>query len=196
MKKPEKSAGLVDSPSVPHDAVRAVDVNRGAVEANHPAVDANHCAVGANQGAADHRVVTIRNHPMSSETQAPVAVALVGDLIFESKIAATARAGGVAVQSVRTLDALVAQASAAGAVLVLMDLNVAGIGATKTGVSGAIARIHGECPATRIVAFASHVDAGLLEQARAAGADEVMPRSRFDASLAQILSTCPAARKS
>lgn len=39
-----------------------------------------------------------------------------------------------------------------------------------------------------VVGFASHVDAELLAAARAAGCDEVLPRSRFFASLADRIS--------
>jgi len=40
----------------------------------------------------------------------------------------------------------------------------------------------------RVVGFLSHVQRELAEQARAAGCDEVMPRSSFTQNLAAILS--------
>jgi hypothetical protein len=40
-----------------------------------------------------------------------------------------------------------------------------------------------------MVGFLSHVQVDLAEQARAAGCDEVMPRSKFTRDLAQILSS-------
>jgi len=40
----------------------------------------------------------------------------------------------------------------------------------------------------RIVAFGSHVDTALLEAARAAGVDEVLPRSAFFRRLPEVLS--------
>jgi hypothetical protein len=41
----------------------------------------------------------------------------------------------------------------------------------------------------RMVGFLSHVQVDLAEQARAAGCDEVMPRSKFTQNLAEILSS-------
>ncbi len=128
---------------------------------------------------------------MPEETSPPVALALVSDMIFESKISGTGRAVGVSVRTVRTPDALVSAASESGVGLILMDLNVAGAKTAET-----ITNLRSVCGLARIIGFASHVDAGLLEQAREAGADEVMPRSRFDASLGQIMTTCPAVPKS
>ena len=43
----------------------------------------------------------------------------------------------------------------------------------------AVAAVRAALPAARIVAFGSQVEGGLLEAARAAGADVVVPRSRF-----------------
>lgn len=43
----------------------------------------------------------------------------------------------------------------------------------------AIAAIRASHPNTRIVAYGSHVDQDAMEAARAAGADDVLPRSKF-----------------
>jgi len=126
-----------------------------------------------------------------AETATPAVLALVSDMIFESKIGGTGRAAGVSVKTVRTPAALLSAASAGGAAMVLVDLNVTG---SRT--ADVIAGLRRACGGVRIIGFASHVDADLLEQARLAGADEVMPRSRFDADLAAILATGPAGRRS
>jgi hypothetical protein len=39
----------------------------------------------------------------------------------------------------------------------------------------------------KVIAFGAHVQTGLLEAARAAGCDEVLPRSRFSAQLPELL---------
>lgn len=126
---------------------------------------------------------------MSTESSSSAVIALVSDMIFESKICGTGRASSVAVTTVRTPESLLATVSESGAALVLMDLSVAGEKTTET-----ITSLRGLSPKTRIIGFASHVDVERMQQARDAGADEVMPRSRFDASLGLLLSTCVAAR--
>ena len=51
----------------------------------------------------------------------------------------------------------------------------------------AIQRLRADKNAVRVVAFLSHVQTELAAQARAAGCDEVMPRSVFTQNLATIL---------
>src|SRR5882762_6477727 len=51
----------------------------------------------------------------------------------------------------------------------------------------AIQRLRAEKNGVRVVAFLSHVQTELAAQARAAGCDEVMPRSVFTQNLAAIL---------
>ena len=66
--------------------------------------------------------------------------------------------------------------------LLIVDLNSAGddaVDAVRAAVS------HPSRP--RVVAFVSHVDVDLADRARSAGADEVMPRSRFSQTLPQLL---------
>ena len=52
----------------------------------------------------------------------------------------------------------------------------------------AVARLRAAGNCVRVVAFLSHVQTGLAERARAAGCDEVLPRSSFTQNLAAILS--------
>jgi DNA-binding NarL/FixJ family response regulator len=61
-------------------------------------------------------------------------------------------------------------AGAEGAALVVIDL---------ARHAGAVAEVRQLCPTARIVAYGSHVDEAALEAARTAGADTVLPRSRF-----------------
>jgi DNA-binding NarL/FixJ family response regulator len=68
--------------------------------------------------------------------------------------------------------------------LVLFDLNSAKSEPVAT--IGAI-RADTEIASVRILGFASHVHLGLIEAARQAGADDVLPRSAFAARLPEIL---------
>jgi hypothetical protein len=45
----------------------------------------------------------------------------------------------------------------------------------------------GDLGGVRTIGFARHVDADLMDRARAAGCDEVLPRSRFFARLGELL---------
>ncbi|MDB5319891.1 MAG: hypothetical protein JWN40_1522 [Phycisphaerales bacterium] len=94
--------------------------------------------------------------------------------MFVSKVTATARALGVAVQVVRDPAQLPQQGGR-----LLVDLNQAGAieaaAAWKSAAGG------------QVIGFVSHVDTDTIERARAAGLDQVLPRSRFTATLEQII---------
>ncbi|MGH9076774.1 MAG: hypothetical protein ACRDY0_04875 [Acidimicrobiales bacterium] len=102
-------------------------------------------------------------------------VAHVPDLIDRSKVAAAAEVVGAELVLVRSAAGL-AEAAAAGADLVVLDLG-------RAGVLDAIAGL-GETPT---VGFASHVDADLIRRARAAGCGRVLARSAFFGHLPQAL---------
>lgn len=104
------------------------------------------------------------------------AVAVLQDLIFETKLRSTAKTLGVPMQVVRGASV---ELPAAG--LYIIDLN------TASEPIDVVRRLRQARSAARIVAFVSHVDEQLAAAARAAGADETMPRSRFDRELPQIL---------
>ncbi len=107
-------------------------------------------------------------------------LALVDDLFFQAKMMETAKQVGVALRVVSSGDALVQAAAAQAPALVLVDLNAR---------QGALAGLTQLCAAgqTPIVAFLSHVQTDLAAQARAAGCEQVLPRSKFTADLAEIL---------
>jgi hypothetical protein len=96
-------------------------------------------------------------------------VALVADLMDRSRIEA---AVGASVEFVRAVDEL----SGTDAAVVLVDLRVAPD-------PGTIRRL---VPTARIVAFGSHVDDEVLDAARAAGIDDVLPRSLFFRRLPEL----------
>ncbi len=117
-------------------------------------------------------------------------VALVADLIFGSKITGTARALNIPLKTVRSMtmlqqvvqDAAKAPGPDGAVALVIIDLNAAGAEAPA-----GLAALEKVDPRPRTVAFCSHVDTELMEAARAAGADNVLPRSAFTAQLPRIL---------
>jgi DNA-binding NarL/FixJ family response regulator len=95
------------------------------------------------------------------------------DLMDRSRI--TSALPGVEVVFVASPDALV---GLAGVSTVLVDLS-------KRGALDALAAI--VASGTRVIAYGSHVDRAILDAARAAGVDEVLPRSAFFARLADLL---------
>ena len=94
-------------------------------------------------------------------------IALVRDLMFVSKITATAAAAGTTVRIVRAP----AKLEVAAGQLLLVDLNL----------SGAIPAAVNWRAATggRTIGFVSHVDAATAAEAKSAGIDHVVARSRF-----------------
>ena len=118
----------------------------------------------------------------------PILVA-VDDLLFSSKIRATAKQLGLDVQFARTQEEILAQARTLDPALVIFDLNSAKIDAVA---AIAALKAASDSSRTRIVAFASHVHTALIAAARQAGADDVMPRSMFAAHLADVLASPPA----
>lgn len=93
--------------------------------------------------------------------------AYVPDLMDRSKLAA---AGDV------TFVSAPSDLAEVGADVVVVDLSRPGVLEALPDLAGA-----------RTVGFGSHVDRELLAAARAAGCDEVLPRSRFFARLGELL---------
>jgi CheY-like chemotaxis protein len=101
------------------------------------------------------------------------------DLIFTSKVTATARAAGLTVTPVRSADAAVAAARKSAPACVLVDLHNPGLD-----LPALLADLRAACPAMpRVIGYGSHVDVAALKAARAAGCDAVLPRSQFVAEL-------------
>jgi DNA-binding NarL/FixJ family response regulator len=111
-------------------------------------------------------------------------LAAVDDLLFSSKIRATAKQAGVDVTFARSPQEVIDQARAQKPSLIVFDLN-----SGKTDPVATIAALKGDAALSglRILGFASHVHADLIASARNAGADQVLPRSAFAANLAGIL---------
>ena len=117
-------------------------------------------------------------------------LALVDDLVFQSKLVETARQVRVELKVFASGEQFVAEALALteaepgqnSLTLLLVDLN------TKQAPLDAIRRLRATGLKVPIVAFLSHVQVDLAEHARAAGCSEVLPRSTFAGNVAAILS--------
>ena len=107
-------------------------------------------------------------------------VALMDDLFFQMKVAETAKHLGLELKVAANGDSLM-QLMESAPKLVIVDLNA------RSGALGAIERVRAGKNGVRMVGFLSHVQTDLAAQARAAGCDEVMPRSSFTQNLAAIL---------
>jgi DNA-binding NarL/FixJ family response regulator len=107
-------------------------------------------------------------------------VALMDDIFFQMKIAETAKHLGIEFKVATNTDALLGLLEPRPQ-LVIVDLNA------RNQPIDAIVKLRAASKDIRVVAFLSHVQRELAEQARKAGCDEVMPRSSFTQNLAEIL---------
>ena len=100
---------------------------------------------------------------------------LSDDLIFFSRIAATAQAAGLAVRQAKSPTFLVEMARRDPPRGVIVDLQNPGLD-----LPALLAQLREVCPAMpRVIGYGSHVEAELLRNAREAGCDPVLPRSKF-----------------
>jgi DNA-binding NarL/FixJ family response regulator len=100
---------------------------------------------------------------------------LCDDLIFFSRVAATARASGLLVKQVKTASDLLKHALTTPPACVILDLQNPGL--VLTNLLDELRASQNPMP--RVIAYGSHVEAETLRAARTAGCDAVMPRSRF-----------------
>jgi DNA-binding NarL/FixJ family response regulator len=112
-------------------------------------------------------------------------VALMDDIFFQMKVAETAKHLGIEFKVATNTDALLSLLEPRPQ-LVIVDLNA------RSQPIDAIVRLRAASKDIRVVAFLSHVQRELAEQARNAGCDEVMPRSSFTQNLTEILSPAKA----
>jgi DNA-binding response OmpR family regulator len=118
-------------------------------------------------------------------------VLLSRDLIFTSKITGTARELGARVLVAGDPNLALRLIGQWRPPVVFVDLAAGELVATP-----ALTALRREAGAgTAFVAFGSHVDTHALAEARAAGCDEVMPRSRFTSELSGLIRRhlCPGA---
>lgn len=105
------------------------------------------------------------------------------DLIWATRIKSTADDLGVPCRPVRNPDMLAQRLADSAPVALILDLETEEAGLELLGTLRADPR----GAAMRVLAFAPHVKKELMQQAREAGADEVLTRGAFDHDLAKIL---------
>jgi len=111
-----------------------------------------------------------------------VALGLIRDLFFRSKIDAVASALGASVAYASSLEAAASRCAELKPDLVFADLSDATFPALET-----IEKIRAVAPDARLVGFASHVDLKPLRAAREAGFELTLSRSEFTARLPDLL---------
>ncbi len=107
-------------------------------------------------------------------------LAVVPDLFFATKLAATAKMSGVELELVPVMRAA-ARIEQAPPALTILDLHAKDAIALITALKTA-------APAVPLVGFYSHVETTVRRDALAAGADAALPRSQFVVKLAALLS--------
>lgn len=109
---------------------------------------------------------------------------VVDDLMFRSKISTTAKAVGATIAAATSAEAAVARARELKPALIILDLDSA-----RTRPFDVLRQLAAdpELAGIRTLGFVSHVHADRIHQARALGIGEVLARSAFTTSLAEIL---------
>ncbi len=121
----------------------------------------------------------------------PTALLISRDLFFISKVTGTAASLGIDMRVVADVQAAAQLANAERVQCVFVDLADEGLeiaeyfvglksGQPESGVSES-------ARSAPVIAFGSHVATARLDAARDAGCTDVMPRSRFSASLPEVL---------
>jgi DNA-binding NarL/FixJ family response regulator len=111
-----------------------------------------------------------------------IALGLVKDLFFRSKLDSVAESLGAEIFYASSLEAAAARAAEKSPFVIFADLSDPDFPAADTAE-----RIRAAAPAARLVGFASHVDLKPLRAAREAGFDLTLSRSEFTARLAELL---------
>jgi CheY-like chemotaxis protein len=113
-------------------------------------------------------------------------LAAVEDMFFLAKIEAAAKVVGVDLVEARSVEKLNEHLDVLNPDLIILDLNSKAWDPLEV-----IRRIRREpkFKSTPVVAFLSHVQVELERAARAAGCENVIPRSAFSRDLPQILQT-------
>ena len=111
-------------------------------------------------------------------------LAVLDDLMFTSKIKTTATGLGVPITFARSQAGALGEMRKQAPSLVIFDLDN-----PRTDPLGTIAAMKADSALAPIptVGYVSHVQTDLIDAARRAGFDEVLPRSAFAGGLAQIL---------
>src|SRR5262249_10380477 len=110
-------------------------------------------------------------------------LAVVDDLFFATKIGETAKRAGVAVEFPKTEQGGL-ECTPNRPAMISVDLNISSLPPLPL-----IAKLksHPDLRQTSVLAFVSHVQGELKQQAQKAGCDVVLARSSFSQNLPQIL---------
>jgi DNA-binding NarL/FixJ family response regulator len=111
-----------------------------------------------------------------------IALGLIHDLFFRSKIDAVAATVGAEVEYASSLDEVASRCAAIHPSIVLTDLSDPAFPAFET-----LQQIRSTAPGARVIGFASHVDLKPLKAAREAGYESTLSRSEFTARLPELL---------
>jgi len=111
-------------------------------------------------------------------------LAIVDDLMFTSKIKITAAQLGVPLTFARSSEGALGEMRKERPALVIFDLN-----STRTSPLSTASAMKSDPSLADIpsIGFVSHVQTELIDAARQAGIDEVLPRSAFTMRLPEIL---------
>ena len=123
---------------------------------------------------------------MTDACSVPVILSAVDDLFFSSKIESAANLAGVRVVSARNARQLEELLATLAPRMIILDLNSEACAPLE-----AVRRIKSDerLSHTPVIGFVSHVQRELINEARRAGYDQVMPRSFFSANLLKILAS-------
>ena len=120
---------------------------------------------------------------MPAESSQAIGLLLSDDLMFTSRITATARQLGMEIVAVNTQATLEQLAERQSPRCMILDLSNPGLD-----VVALFRRLREICePAPFVVGYGSHVDTATLRAAREAGCNVVLPRSKFVEELPQAL---------
>jgi len=111
-----------------------------------------------------------------------VALGLVRDLFFRSKIDAVANIVGAEIGYASDLSVVEKRCTELKPSIVFADLSDGSFPAAETA-----AKVRSAAPSARLVGFASHIDLKPLKAAREAGFEQTLSRSEFTAKLAELL---------
>lgn len=106
---------------------------------------------------------------------------LADDIFFLAKIRETVQRADVALRITSSADAFREEVGRSVPSLAIIDLNL------RAAPLEAIRNLRAAHSAVRIIGYVSHVQVELAAEARSAGCNEVMPRSKFTQELANLL---------
>jgi len=116
-----------------------------------------------------------------SQSPEPTILYCAADLIWATRIKATAEALSLNARPVRNADMLTARLADSQIRGLILDLDAGPV------AFDLLAQARVATNPIPVVVFGPHVAVDLLERARAGGADQVMPRGAFDKGLPEIL---------